>query len=274
MADHTRPASANYHANALARGLSVLEYLADAAGPPTLSKLCKETGLPKSTLVRLLAVLTELEYVVRLDDQPSFRLGHKVQSLAQGYERNLDVRSLASREMRSLATDTGHTANLGVLDGTQVVHACVEESGRPLRFTASVGSRDDLYCTGLGKVLLAGLDPDDVAARVPAEPFPAHTDSTHTTMPALQADLRRIRRRGYAVDDHERSAGLRCVAVPIVFDGRVLAALSVSGPAAEFTAGAQRSYKERLGLAVERLLATPDFVTALVDLAAGLDRHS
>lgn len=271
--DEERPASANYHANALARGLSLMEQLAEATEPLTLSTLSDDTGLPKSTLIRLLSVLTELEYVVRLDDQPSFRLGHKVQQLAHGYERNLDVRALASGEMKQLARSTGHTANLGVLDGPQVVHVCVEESGRPLRFTSTVGSRDELYCTGLGKVLLSGLAPEDVPARLPAEPYAAFTDKTITGLAELTADLRKLRRRGYGIDDNERSVGLRCLAVPLMLDGRTVAALSVSGPAAEFSSTAQRDYREQLDAAAGRLLAAPDFVTAISELTATLDRR-
>lgn len=271
--DDERPTSANYHANALARGLSLLERLADAAAPLTLADLSSDTGLPKSTLVRLLSVLGEMEYVVRLDDQPSFRLGHKVQRLARGYERTLDVRALASPEMKALAAKTGHTANLGVLDGSNVVHVCVEESDRPVRFTSAVGARDLLYCTGLGKALLSGQSSEAIAARVPSEPFQAFTDMTHTTLASLQADLRRVRRRGYAVDDHERSPGLRCVAVPLVMDGDVLAALSISGAAAEFTPSKQRDYQQALSASRERLLANPDFVTAISDLTATLDRR-
>lgn len=271
--DEERPVSANYHANALARGLSLLEQLATASEPLTLSTLSDHTGLPKSTLIRLLSVLAELEYVVRLDDQPSFRLGHKVQHLARGYERALDVRALASQEMKRLAESTGHTANLGVLDGPQVVHVCVEESGRPLRFTSAVGSRDELYCTGLGKVLLSGLAADELPGRLPVEPYATFTDKTITSLTELSADLRKVRRRGYGVDDNERSVGLRCLAVPLELDGRTVAALSVSGPAAEFGAAAQRDYYQQVAAAAQRLLESPDFVTAIGQLTATLDRR-
>lgn len=271
--DDARPESANYHANALARGLGLLERLADASAPLTLSDLSQETGLPKSTLVRLLAVLAELEYVVRLDDQPSYRLGHKVQRLSHAYERGLDVRELTASELRGLAVATGHTANLGVLDGGNVVHVCVEEPDRPLRYNSAVGARDLLYCTGLGKVLLSGLNVSEVAERVPEESFRTFTDTTHAHLEDLQADLKRIRRRGYGVDDAERGVGLRCVAVPIAVDGRVVAAVSLSGPAAEFGPAAQRKYYEQLKPVSARLSADPDFAIAITDLARTLDRR-
>ena len=255
----TAPASANYHANALARGLALLEVLAAESQPLTLKDLSNSTALPKSTLVRLLAVLSEMEYVVRLDERPSYRLGHKVHRLASSYLSTLDLTVVARAYLRPLAERTGQTANLGVLDGDQVLRLCVVEPDRPLRFTTALGSRAHAYCTALGKALLADL-PD---AALPAEPFPAFTARTITSVDDLHRDLRRTARRGYALDEGEHSFGLRCVAVPVRVDGRCLAALSVSGPAGEFTSARQHEYVALLDEAAKIMPDDPDFTTAL-----------
>jgi IclR family acetate operon transcriptional repressor len=120
--DDSKPASANYHANALARGLALLEMLAAAPEPLTLNDFNESTALPKSTLVRLLAVLSEMEYVVRIDERPSYRLGHKVQRLASSYVSTLDLTVVAEAYLKPVALRTGQTANLGVLDGNRVLH--------------------------------------------------------------------------------------------------------------------------------------------------------
>ncbi|OZM74349.1 hypothetical protein CFN78_04240 [Amycolatopsis antarctica] len=264
--DDARPASANYHANALARGLALLELIAAQRRPLTLSELSEGTSLPKSTLVRLLAVLTELSYLVRVDDRPSYRLGHKVQGLASAYLTTLDLSVVASPHLAPVAEQTGQTANLGMIDGDQVLHVCVAEPDRPLRFTTATGARDHLYCTGLGKLLLAQLEPARVSACLPAEPWRAFTDNTHTRLDSLRDDLRRIAERGYALDDNERSTGLRCVAVPIPVrgdEGESVAAVSVSGPAGEFGAAQQEQYVARLHGAAADLAADPDVEAAL-----------
>ncbi|GIF65625.1 IclR family transcriptional regulator [Asanoa ishikariensis] len=261
--DDAKPASANYHANALARGLALLEMLAAAPDPLTLTEFSDATALPKSTLVRLLAVLSEMEYLVRVDDRPSYRLGHKVQRLAAAYVSNLDLTVVAERYLQPVAEQTGQTANLGVLDGDQVLHICVAEPDRPLRFTSSLGARDHTYATGLGKVLLSALPDDQVAAAVPAEPFAAFTDSTMTTLADLRKDLKKVARRGFALDDSERSVGLRCVAVPVRIDGDCLAAISVSGPSGEFSTAKQQVYVAALDEAAKAVTDDPDFVTAL-----------
>lgn len=261
--DDAKPASANYHANALARGLALLEMLAAAPEPLTLTEFSDATALPKSTLVRLLAVLSEMEYLVRVDERPSYRLGHKVQRLAAAYVSNLDLTVVAERYLQPVATRTGQTANLGVLDGDQVLHICVAEPDRPLRFTSSLGARDHTYATGLGKVLLSALPDDQIAAAVPAEPFPSFTENTMTTLADLRKDLKKVARRGFALDDNERSAGLRCVAVPVRVDGDALAAISVSGPAGEFSTAKQQVYVSALEEAAKAVTDDPDFVTAL-----------
>ncbi|HVX43683.1 MAG TPA: IclR family transcriptional regulator, partial [Mycobacteriales bacterium] len=255
--------SANYHANALARGLALLELLADSPGPQTLSDFSVQTALPKSTLVRLLAVLSEMEYIVRVDDRPAYRLGHKVQGLARAYVSSLDLSVVADAYLAPLALHTGQTTNLGVLDGDQVLHICVNEPDRPLRFTTSTGSRDQSYCTGLGKVLLSQLPPEMLPHCTPAEPFPAYTDNTITTLDQLSRELRRISRRGHALDDNERSIGLRCVAVPVSLDADCQAAISVSGPSAEFTPARCEDYVEQLREVAAQLVADPDFGAAL-----------
>lgn len=261
--EEVRPASANYHVNALARGLGLLEQMAAKTVPTTLNDFSSSTGLPKSTLVRLLSVLCELEYAVRVDEQPSYRLGHKVQRLASAYVSSLDLSVVTDRYLHPVAQSTGQTANLGVLDGSQVLHVCISEPDRPLRFRQPPGTRDWLYCTGLGKMLLSYIDPELLPACTPDEPFPAFTDQTITTLEELSLELRRTRRRGYALDDNERNIGLRCVAVPIIVDGESLAAISVSGPSGEFTASSQADYVADLRGAADRLVADPDFRAAL-----------
>lgn len=262
--------SANYRAHALSRGLSLLELIAQSADPVTLAEFNELSGMPKSTLVRLLSVLEEDEYVVRVDERPAYRLGHKVLMLAKEYVSRLDVSEAAGHYVAALAVETGQTGNLAVLDGPQALHVCVREPDRALRVAASTGYRSPLYCSGVGKVLLASLEDEDVALRVPAEPFPAPTDRTLTTLAALHKDLRATMRRGYGFDDNESEVGLRCLAVPVSVRGETLAALSVSGPAAEFGPEQQKRYLTLLGRTAAELTGDPDVVAALEYVGARL----
>ncbi len=268
-----RSASANYHSHALARGLALLELLADGPQPLTLFDFHQRTGLPKSTLVRLLAVLAELEFVVRVDERPAFRLGHKLLTLSTAYVSALDLSVVAGPHLHTLATATGQTTNLGLLDGDQVLHVCVEQPSRPIRFTAMTGTRDAAYCTALGKLLLAQLAADQWAGHLPAAPFPARTSKTITTADELARELRRTARRGYALDDNENAVGLRCLAVPVEVAGETMAALSVSGPSAEFTAERLKGYLEPLHATAAALAASADVAAALRVVQRSLRAH-
>jgi len=229
--------STAYHAHALTRGLELLRVIARSTPPcRSLSELNEGTGLPKSTLVRLLSVLEAGGFVRRSEDSSTYHLGHGVLELAEGYLRSNDASVIARPHLRRLSDATGQTANLGVIDGSEVVHVCVQEPDRPLRFRSVTGSTDALHCTGLGKMLLAGLADDVIATVLPAEPFEQRTANTLVTADAVIADVRRCRERRFSLDDEEGAEGVRCVSVPLCPDadaGDWMAAISVSGPAGE-----------------------------------------
>lgn len=261
--DQLGPKSGNYHTHALTRGLVLLDLLASVPPPVTLTGMHERTGLPKSTLVRLLAALTEMRFVVRVDERPAYRLGHKVMALADAYVSSLDLSAAAGSYLDSLATRTQQTSNLGLLDGAEVVHVCVRQPDRPLRFETSPGARDSTHCTGLGKMLLAGVAQEKLAAHLPPEPYGARTDRTITSFEEMVKEVRRTARRGHAIDDNEHSLGLKCIAVPLTVAGQPLAALSVSGPTGEFTPKKQKEYLELLHETADALAGDPDVVAVL-----------
>ncbi|SDT44017.1 IclR family transcriptional regulator [Jiangella sp. DSM 45060] len=226
---------AHYHSHALTRGLRVLVHVASAGAPVTLTDLHEATQQPKSTLVRLLAVLEEQDFVLRVDDRPAFVLGHGVLPIVTAYLDSGTPVDLLRPHVRALAHEVGWTAKYAALDGVHAADLCVEFPERPLHFTGKEGGRSPAHASGVGKALLAGLTLEEAREHLPAQPFQQFTERTIVTERALEAELRRIRDRGYAVDDEECARGLRCVAVAVRVDGELLGALGVSGPAAELT---------------------------------------
>ncbi|MDQ6895089.1 MAG: IclR family transcriptional regulator [Actinomycetota bacterium] len=262
MPDEERGKS-NYHTHALARGLLVLETVAAQPEPATLGEIHASSGLPKSTIVRLLSALVSEEYLVRVDERPSYRLGHKVMSLANAFVDALSVPDVARPHLAQLASQTRQTANLAVLDGPNVIHVAVEHPDRPLRYDASVGDRAVTFGTGLGKVLLAALPDSEVGAHLPPAPWTASTPTTITTPRRLKPILADVRRQGYAYDDEEWDEGLRCLAVPVVVDGTTLAALSISGAAGEFSDEVRPRFLEVLNRVAGALAHDRTIVAAL-----------
>lgn len=222
-----------YRAQTLTRGLSVLRTMADVREPLTLQDLHDRTGIPKPTLVRLLAILTQEGCTVRLDDRPTYSLGPTVTAIAAGVTDDLRPEVLARPYLQRLTSTVGHTSNLGVISARQVLHLCVVPADRPIRYIVHTGTRDQPHATGLGKALLANLDPDLVDRILSGNPLEPKTPHTITVRSKLDTELKRVRKNGWAYDDQEGALGLCCFAYPVLVDDRCVAAVSVSGPAGE-----------------------------------------
>jgi Transcriptional regulator len=208
------------------RALDVLEALAEHGGEAGLSEIAAATGLPYGTIHRLLRTLLARGYV-RQESDRRYALGGALVRLG-GAAENM-VAAWARPYLARMVELSGETANLAVLEGDFVVYVAQVPSPRRLRMFAEVGRRVPAHSTAVGKVLLA--DRPDAAAVLERTGLPRRTDQTITSVPAMLAELEAVRDRGYALDLGEEETGVHCLAVPVRDGGRVVAAMSVSGPA-------------------------------------------
>ncbi|WNV75357.1 IclR family transcriptional regulator [Geodermatophilus sp. DSM 44513] len=211
----------------LERAFLLLELMADAGGEVAISRLAAESGLPVSTIHRLVRTLVSRGYVRQLPSR-RYVLGPRLIHLGEFAARELTT--WARPHLTWLVDAIGETANLAVLDGDRVVYAAQVPSRHSMRMFTEVGRRVHLHCTGVGKVLLAQLPAGTARELLVRGGMPARTDRTVTDPDRLLADLPVIAAQGYAVDDGEQEAGVRCVAVPVP-GGSAAGAISVSGPA-------------------------------------------
>ena len=214
----------------LHRALDVLEAFAMAGGTASLSDIAAACRLPAPTVHRLAATLAGRGYLRQLPDR-RYCLGSRLVPI--GAQAHAQLGERAQPILRGLAELTGESANLAVL-----TQDCAEYVSRALgthtmRIFTEVGNRVALYCTGVGKAILAVLPPERAAALITAAPLAAHTPTTITDPDELRAEIAVIRERGYALDEGEMEVGVRCVAVGM--PGAVPMAVSVSGPAARMT---------------------------------------
>jgi IclR family acetate operon transcriptional repressor len=223
-------AEASGGVQSLHRALDVIECFAEAGGTASLSEVAAVCGLPLPTVHRLAATLADRGYLRRLPDR-RYCLGSRFVPL--GAEAHALLGERAMPVLRGLAGLTGESANLAVLTQGRAEYVCQAQGRHAMRIFTEVGNRVDLYCTGVGKALLAVLPPERAAELIAAASFAAHTPATITDPAALHAEVDLIRDRGYALDEGEMEAGVRCVAVGIA--GSVPMALSVSGPSARMT---------------------------------------
>lgn len=210
------------------RALDVLEALAEHGGEAGLSEIAARTGLPYGTIHRLLQTLLSRGYV-RQESDRRYALGGGLVRLGGIAESMVGV--WAQPYLTKMVELSGETANLAVLEGDFVVYVAQVPSPRRLRMFAEVGRRVLPHSTAVGKVLLAGRPAAEALAVFERTGMPRRTPNTITELPAMQAELEAVGSRGYALDLGEEELGVHCLAVPVRDGSRVVAAMSVSGPA-------------------------------------------
>ncbi|MFI7614018.1 IclR family transcriptional regulator [Nonomuraea terrae] len=210
------------------RALDVLEALAEHGGEAGLSEIAARTGLPYGTIHRLLQTLLVRGYV-RQESDRRYALGGGLVRLG-GVAGGM-VGVWARPYLSKLVELSGETANLAVLEGDFVVYVAQVPSPRRLRMFAEVGRRVLPHSTAVGKALLAGRPPAEAVAVFERTGMPRRTPNTIVDRSAMLTELQAVRGRGYALDLGEEELGVHCLAVPVRDGDRVVAALSVSGPA-------------------------------------------
>ena len=216
------------------RAFAVLEALAADERPVGIAELVDLTGLPQGTVHRLLQSLHQRGYV-RRDAARKYSLGTSAVRLADAAQRAM-VRS-ARPHLAELVAISGETANLAVLEGDDVVYVAQVPSPHTLRMFAEVGRHVPPHSTAVGKVLLAGMPRERALAVLRRSGLAPRTATTITDLDAFVTELDLVTVQGWAADEEEQEAGVRCVAVPVGAPGAALAALSLSGPADRFAGG-------------------------------------
>jgi DNA-binding IclR family transcriptional regulator len=223
-----------FFVSSLAKGLKVLELLSENEAL-SVSEVARHLGYNRAGSHRFLATLKELGYVEKTAEN-HYRLTYKIFRMGTRVVDRFKIRQAARPLMSELSQAFKETINLGYLDGSEVLHIDKIDSPEVLRMDSLLGSRAPAYCTALGKSILAFLpdaDRDRILDTIELKP---RGPKTITSKKALQKELAKIRRKGYAVDNEELSKGLRCVAAPI-FDhtGMSCFSISVAGPVSRVT---------------------------------------
>jgi DNA-binding IclR family transcriptional regulator len=209
----------------LARGLIILQLLADSSGGITITDLAENLGVDKGTASRLVSTLGGFGYVERDEETRRYFLGSQVIALSRKALSRMPLRETAKPFLSELMQKTGECAHLAIHANGKALYIDQVESPATLRVNAQVGTMNPLHCTALGKVLLAYG-----AASLPAT-LESFTPKTIVDYGRLAANLEEIRQTGYAVDDEEFDMGVRCIAVPVFdFRGKAIGAIGISGP--------------------------------------------
>jgi DNA-binding IclR family transcriptional regulator len=215
-------------AQSVERALGVLRAIEQADDGLGVSEIAQRRGLTVSTAHRLTRVLCDAGLVSQDPRTERYQLGPALVTLGRRAEERLGYR-LALPALEQLADTTGESINLGIRAGADVLVVLDVTSRQPLRFDQAPGSRVPVHTSAMGKCLLAFSGNIDAAVNGLPDLQPM-TPSTITDRRALRQQLEEVRQRGWAINDEERTPGVRAVAAPVLDDQRAVAAIAVQGP--------------------------------------------
>ncbi len=221
-------------AKILAKGLKLLEELAQSARGKTALELAELIDVHKTNVYRYVNTLVDARYI-KSDGDGRYHLGSKILELGSQMLRRMPLREIAHPLLRTLSADTQKTVHLCVLDGPDVVYIDKVETQRSLPIISRIGGRAPAYCTGVGKALLSGLPTDQVVSLLREFPPVRKTAATITDPLQLLEEIIVTAERGYAIDNGEHEEGIQCLAVPIKgYGGDIVGAISLTGLKREF----------------------------------------
>lgn len=196
----------------------------------TLTEISKAVSLHKSTAYGIVTTLKNEGFLSKDENTGSYRLGTTLYRLASCFE--MDLRRASLPYINELCHLTGETVNLVVPDGNQVIYIEKCESQHSIRISTSIGTRLPMYCTAVGKAILAFYQNEEfVSNLLDRSEFKQYTSNTLADKESIIAELPTIRQLGYSIDNEELENGLICIAAPILNPiGFPIAAISCSGP--------------------------------------------
>lgn len=211
------------------KALEVLDQVAAFGRPVRFGELLAESDFPKPTLYRFVQTLTSQQMLAHDPERQTYSLGVRLVRLAHSAWTHSTLAPVASPHLDALSQTVDETIHLAQLDHAQVLYIDKRNAGQPVQMYSQAGKVGPAYCTGVGKVMLAHLEPDVAEKVVAQQSFHVFTDTTLRDAAALHEELKSIRANGYGFDREEHEPGIICVAVPILTDrGRLLGGLSVT----------------------------------------------
>lgn len=216
----------------LDRAFQLFELLCKSQNGMTIQQLCKETGMNKSTVHRLLHAMIDSDFIQRNAEAPIYYPSLRICELASCVERNFDVVSMTKGILDKLSDQTLSTAHLATWSGSDITYLYkAENSSASVHMASRIGLHCPMYCTGVGKAILATLPDYEIDALWSNITLERRTQFTITDKEKLMEQIRTIRECGYALDTEENELGICCIAVAVpTRNDRAVYAVSLSMP--------------------------------------------
>lgn len=218
------------------RALQILEYLSGNVSEIGITDIAAYMGLGKSTVYGLVNTLVQEGYLEQNPDNKRYRLGLKLFELGCIVQERMDIREIARPYLKVLSEHFKMTVHMGVYKDQEVVYIDKMDAPDTRIVYSQVGKRAPMYCTGIGKAVLAQLKTEDIQWILESQNLEALTPNTITEKERIFEELEEIRKKGYSTDNEEVELGLKCVAAAIHnHHGKPVAAISISSSAVKMT---------------------------------------
>jgi DNA-binding IclR family transcriptional regulator len=229
------PGEKKYLIKVLRKAFLLLDLFDEEVQEISAAEISDRLKFDKSTVFRLLRNLEEEGYLDRDPETDKYRLGLKIFFMGNLVKPYRFLKEAAKPLLERLNRESGETVHLAVLHKGEALYLDKIESKHTVRVVLSqIGRRLPAHCSGVGKMLLAHLAPEDVQEIVAEKGLASFTRNTITDYDQLKAELARVAQTGISLDNEEIEVGLKCAAAPVFFGNRVRAALSVSVPKDRF----------------------------------------
>jgi DNA-binding IclR family transcriptional regulator len=220
-----------YLINSIIRASNILRCFSGEKTHFKISQIAHQLQLDRSTTYRILLSLEKCGFVEKDKKTGEYSLGVATFETGNIYLRRMDFIQISKPIMAGLALEVQETVHLAVLSDTEIVYVDKVDSPRTLGVMSKIGQRAPVYCTGLGKVLLAHQPNDELSRIVQQIKLKPFTRNTISSKKKLVEELRKIRKQGYALDQKEYEQDVECIGAPIRNHlGHTIAAISISGP--------------------------------------------
>jgi len=220
-----------YLINSILRACNILRCFSGKKGHFKVSEVARLLHLDRSTTYRILLTLERGGFLEKDAKTGEYSLGVAAFEVGNAYLGRADFIQISKPVMSHLAVEVQETVHLAILSGTEILYVDKVDSPRTLGVMSKVGQRGPVYCTALGKVLLAFLPDDErskILGQIQLKPL---TQNTITSKKGFTEELKEVRRLGYARDHREIEEDVECLAAPIRNHlGDVIASISISGP--------------------------------------------
>lgn len=231
----------------LQKALSVLECFTVKTPELGITELSEKLGLYKSNVHNLISTFEKCGYVEKNPVNNKYRLSFKILELAYVINSNLGLHGIIHPYMSSLSAEVNEVVYFALPKGGMIIYLEGAYPSSSYAARSMIGETAEMYCTSLGKAILAFLPPNEASIAINEQSMTVFTPNTIASHDALINELEVVRNRGYSIDNMEHEFGIKCVGVPVFRrNGTLLGAMSISGPSPRFDDQVIEAYASKL----------------------------